>query len=296
MKFLATPMLLLISTPYSQGEEDPVSRQVPSTIREGDGYSSQLEDVITRDHQAPWNVESSIGLQLGNALQDFTAGADNNGQSRVNLLSSIASDPLFGESSDYHTSDPDNYDGDTYEVMIQKLKEENEKLKEENEKLLKEKDEDAAAILNLSRSLSNCESFCRKNLPGNDGLLKGRLVEDEGAGIDVDHGVGDTHVSMSDGEREGRRLVATVSSDKAVLQGIAPSVGSKAGTPAWTSTGDPCNDGWRGVTCDASGYVTQINLGGTTLSGIYLLSFSYWSCIIHIPFTYYISLYDVLHK
>ena len=72
-----------------------------------------------------------------------------------------------------------------------------------------------------------------------------------------------------------------VSSDKAVLRGIAPSVGSKV-SPAWNSTGDPCNDRWYGVTCDASGYVTQIKLSHQALSGIISLSCSYCICIIHI--------------
>ena len=67
--------------------------------------------------------------------------------------------------------------------------------------------------------------------------------------------------------RRGRRMVATVNSDKVVMQGIAPSIGSKAGTPAWTSTGDPCNDAWRGITCDDSGYITQIALIKSTLLG-----------------------------
>ena len=282
-------MLLLISAPYSQGDEDPVSRQVSSTIREGDGYSSQLEDVTSSDHQVPLNVESLIGLQLGNTLQDFTAGVDEVDHAPGDLQASVESDPLFSNPSDAPSTDPDNDDGNTqgYNTLLLTK----DQLEEEMLKLVKKLE---AEISFLKMSLDNCKTFCHKNLPSGDGVSEGGETESEG--IDVDHGVGDTQVSMRNGEREGRRLVVTVSSDKAVLQGIAPSVGSKAGTPAWTSSGDPCNDGWAAVGCDTSGYVTHIRLGGYALSGISLLSFSYWSCIIHIPFTYYISLYNVLHK
>ncbi len=55
-------------------------------------------------------------------------------------------------------------------------------------------------------------------------------------------------LELGDGNRVSRRLVAAVASDKAVMQGLAPSVLSKAGTPAWSSTGDPCAELWKGST------------------------------------------------
>ena len=58
-----------------------------------------------------------------------------------------------------------------------------------------------------------------------------------------------------------------MSSDVAILQGVSQYVGSKV-SPPWTSNGDPCGDGWGGITCGASGYVTKIDLRYTPLSGI----------------------------
>ena len=291
MKFLVIPILLLISTSYSQGEEDPFdTSKVSSTssmIREGDQYSYQLEDGITRDHQVPWSIDNSIELQLVNTLQDVTANGDEIDQSNGDLLSSVESGSLFSNPSDGPSTDPDNDDGDTqgYNTHLPMI----DQLKEENEILQKEKKEFEAEIAYLKMSLDNCKAFCHKTLTIGDGIRKGGDIE--GEGIDVDHGVGDTHGSMSNREREGRRLVATVSSDKAVLQGIAPSVGSKV-SPAWTITGDPCNDGWFGVTCDASGYVTQINLNNRALSGINLLLLILYNSFI--LYLLYILLYDVL--
>jgi len=291
MKFLVIPILLLMSTSYSQGEEDPFTSEVSSTssiIREGDRYSYLLEDGTTRDHQVPWSIDNSIELQLVNTLQDVTASGDEMDQSKGDLLASVESGSLFSNPSDDPSTDPDNDDGDTqgYNIHLLLI----DQLKEEIEILMKEKKEHEAEISYLKMSLDNCKTFCHKTLTIGDGMRKGGDIE--GEGIDVDHEVGDTHVSISNREREGRRLVATVSSDKAVLRGIAPSVGSKAGTSAWTSTGDPCNDGWYGVTCDASGYVTQINLRDKALSGINLLPL-----VLYNSFTLYllyILSYDVL--
>ncbi len=67
--------------------------------------------------------------------------------------------------------------------------------------------------------------------------------------------------------RNSRNLVAAVAADKATLRLIAPSIGSKAGTPAWTTTGDPCLDLWKGVYCDRFGYVSQISFQSIALSG-----------------------------
>ncbi len=74
--------------------------------------------------------------------------------------------------------------------------------------------------------------------------------------------------NTSTSTRVGRMLVATAASDKAVLQGLSRYVGSKI-SPAWTSTGDPCNDAWGGVVCDATGYVTGIDLNNKALAGLY---------------------------
>ncbi len=59
----------------------------------------------------------------------------------------------------------------------------------------------------------------------------------------------------------------TVASDAVILQDVSQYVGSKV-YPAWTSSGDPCLDRWGGVTCSANGYVSQIDLHSTPLSGI----------------------------
>jgi hypothetical protein len=288
MKLLVIPILLLLSTSYSQGQGEAKVSSTSSIIREGDRYSYQIEDGTTRDHQVPWSIDNSIELQLVNTLQDVTASGDEINQSKGDLLDSVESGSLFSNPSDDPSSDPDNDDGDTqgYNSHLLMI----DQLKEEIEILMKEKKEHEAEISYLKMSLDNCKTFCRKTLTIGDGIRKGGDIE--GEGVDVDHGVGDTHVSINNREREGRRLVATVSSDKEVLQGIAPSVGSKAGTPAWNSTGDPCNDRWYGVTCDASGYVTVIILGGKSLSGINMLSIS----LVWYNSSTYISSYHVLQK
>jgi hypothetical protein len=152
------------------------------------------------------------------------------------------------------------------EVEMQLLIKENRKLMEDKEKLMlvvddlkREKEEDFIEISSLGKN------------------------DDKGEGEGDAEGFDGVEVSRSNSERgEGRKLVATVSSDKSILQGIAPSVGSKAGTPAWTSTGDPCNDAWRGITCDAGGYVTRINIPSTTLSGKTLSLPTHMFLIIHI--------------
>jgi hypothetical protein len=51
------------------------------------------------------------------------------------------------------------------------------------------------------------------------------------------------------------------------MQGIAATIGTVVGEPAWTTTGDPCIDAWRGVTCDAAGYVTKLELGPVDQQG-----------------------------
>ena len=73
-----------------------------------------------------------------------------------------------------------------------------------------------------------------------------------------------TTIAESKNERKGRKLVATVSSDKQVMQKIAPAVTSKL--PSWKSNGDPCANFWKGVTCDNNGYIIKISLPLMSLS------------------------------
>ncbi len=73
-------------------------------------------------------------------------------------------------------------------------------------------------------------------------------------------------LAHDEGPSRSRRLVSTVMGDKAVLQGIAPYVGSKV-SPPWSSVGDPCSDAWYGISCDTGGYVTSIDLNSKALGG-----------------------------
>ena len=60
-----------------------------------------------------------------------------------------------------------------------------------------------------------------------------------------------------------RNLVATNALEKGILQRIAPAISkqmsSVAGFVPWTSTGDPCEDAWHGVFCNANGNIIGID-------------------------------------
>ena len=75
---------------------------------------------------------------------------------------------------------------------------------------------------------------------------------------------------MEDGEveeRESRNLLVSrrltvpcVPSEKAVLLPYVDIVKPCCGRNAWTSSGDPCVDAWRGIDCDTNGHIIQIYL------------------------------------
>ena len=70
-----------------------------------------------------------------------------------------------------------------------------------------------------------------------------------------------------------RQLIATVQNDKTILQAISPAISkqlsSVPGFIPWSSTGDPCSDGWEGITCNENGEITAVDFQKWYLSGPY---------------------------
>jgi hypothetical protein len=267
-------------------------------------FNSRLEDLPSSSSTTIEGVDRHHGVDqrssLSSSLHDDLLSIDSQ-------YPADASTPAKGGPSgiivSHHSRETllisiDHYVHDTAgrDVLWEKFK---QVLDEEREQLMKVVDQLSAQvdditseknreIASLKLSLDKYETL-RLNVTG-DMLSDVSVDAVEGGGGDVDgmdddHRVRvthDEHAPMSNGEREGTRLVATVPSDKAILQGVAQYVGNTAGTPEWSTTsGDPCADEWYGVTCDASGYITRIYLGGKALSGD-IFSPSLTCLIIHI--------------